>query len=45
MKIINVRAHVLEARLSQPFAYSGAWYSIRTGVNAMGPRESNCALI
>jgi D-galactarolactone cycloisomerase len=29
MKITDVRAHVLEARLSQPFAYSRAWYAKR----------------
>jgi D-galactarolactone cycloisomerase len=29
MKITHVRAHVLEAKLSQPFAYSRAWYSTR----------------
>ncbi len=32
MKITNVRAHVLEAKLSQPFAYSRAWYSTRTAM-------------
>jgi D-galactarolactone cycloisomerase len=30
MKITKVRAHVLEARLSQPFAYSRARYTTRT---------------
>ena len=30
MKITNVRTHVLEAALSQPFAYSRAWYDTRT---------------
>ncbi len=29
MKIVNVSAHVLEATLSQPFAYSRAWYAKR----------------
>jgi D-galactarolactone cycloisomerase len=29
MKITNVRVHVLEAVLSQPFAYSRAWYANR----------------
>ncbi|HTI81952.1 MAG TPA: mandelate racemase/muconate lactonizing enzyme family protein [Acetobacteraceae bacterium] len=29
MKIVNVRPHVLEATLSQPFAYSRAWYAKR----------------
>src|SRR5579871_517668 len=29
MKITRVRSHVLEARLSQPFAYSRAWYDAR----------------
>ena len=26
MKITKVRTHILEAKLSQPFAYSRAWY-------------------
>ncbi len=30
MKISDVRTHVLEAALSQPFAYSRAWYGTRT---------------
>jgi D-galactarolactone cycloisomerase len=30
MKITNVRTHVLGAALSQPFAYSRAWYDTRT---------------
>jgi D-galactarolactone cycloisomerase len=29
MKITAVRTHVLEAKLSQPFAYSRAWYDTR----------------
>jgi D-galactarolactone cycloisomerase len=29
MKITNIRTHVLEAALSQPFAYSRAWYDKR----------------
>ena len=29
MKITNVRTHVLKAALSQPFAYSRAWYDTR----------------
>jgi D-galactarolactone cycloisomerase len=29
MKITDVRAHILEAKLSEPFAYSRAWYSKR----------------
>jgi D-galactarolactone cycloisomerase len=29
MKITNIRSHVLEARLSEPFAYSRAWYDTR----------------
>jgi D-galactarolactone cycloisomerase len=29
MKITRIRSHVLEARLSQPFAYSRAWYDTR----------------
>jgi D-galactarolactone cycloisomerase len=32
MKIIDVRAHVLEAPLSQPFSYSRAWYATRTSL-------------
>jgi D-galactarolactone cycloisomerase len=32
MKIRSVRAHVLEAKLSQPFAYSRAWYDTRTAM-------------
>jgi D-galactarolactone cycloisomerase len=32
MKITNVLAHVLEAPLSQPFAYSRAWYDTRTAM-------------
>jgi D-galactarolactone cycloisomerase len=32
MKIVGVRAHVLEAALSEPFAYSRAWYSKRTSL-------------
>ncbi len=30
MRITDVRTHVLEAALSQPFAYSRAWYGTRT---------------
>jgi D-galactarolactone cycloisomerase len=30
MKITDVRTHVLEAPLSQPFAYARAWYASRT---------------
>lgn len=29
MKITKIRTHVLEARLSEPFAYSRAWYDTR----------------
>ena len=29
MKIKNIRTHVLSAKLSQPFAYSRAWYDTR----------------
>ena len=29
MKITHIRTHVLEAKLSQPFAYSRAWYATR----------------
>jgi D-galactarolactone cycloisomerase len=32
MKITDVRAHVLEAKLSQPFSYSRAWYATRTAL-------------
>jgi D-galactarolactone cycloisomerase len=32
MKITRVRTHVLEAALSQPFAYSRAWYDTRTAM-------------
>jgi D-galactarolactone cycloisomerase len=32
MKITNVLTHVLEAPLSQPFAYSRAWYDKRTAM-------------
>lgn len=32
MKITDVRTHLLEARLTQPFAYSRAWYSTRTAL-------------
>jgi D-galactarolactone cycloisomerase len=32
MKIADVRAHVLEAPLSQPFSYSRAWYATRTSM-------------
>ncbi|WP_213287800.1 mandelate racemase/muconate lactonizing enzyme family protein [Bradyrhizobium sp. sGM-13] len=32
MKIRSVRAHVLEAALSEPFAYSRAWYDTRTAM-------------
>ena len=32
MKITDVRAHVLEAKLSQPFSYSRAWYASRTSM-------------
>lgn len=32
MKITEVRTHVLEATLSQPFAYSRAWYDRRTAM-------------
>jgi D-galactarolactone cycloisomerase len=32
MQIIDVRAHVLEAPLSQPFSYSRAWYATRTSL-------------
>ena len=32
MKITKIRTHVLEARLSEPFAYSRAWYDNRTAM-------------
>jgi D-galactarolactone cycloisomerase len=32
MKITAVRAHVLEAKLSEPFAYSRAWYDTRSAM-------------
>jgi len=32
MKIRHVRTHVLQAALSQPFAYSRAWYDTRTAM-------------
>ena len=32
MIITGIRTHVLEARLSQPFAYSRAWYDTRTAM-------------
>jgi D-galactarolactone cycloisomerase len=32
MKIKSVRTHILEAALSQPFAYSRAWYGTRTAM-------------
>jgi D-galactarolactone cycloisomerase len=32
MKIADVRAHALEAKLSQPFSYSRAWYATRTAL-------------
>jgi D-galactarolactone cycloisomerase len=34
MIITAVRTHVLEARLSQPFAYSRSWYDTRTAMVA-----------
>jgi D-galactarolactone cycloisomerase len=32
MKIKSIRTHILEAILSQPFAYSRAWYDTRTAM-------------
>ncbi len=32
MQITTIRTHVLEAKLSQPFAYSRAWYATRTAM-------------
>src|SRR5436305_3720060 len=32
MNITKVRTHILEAALSQPFAYSRAWYDTRTAM-------------
>src|ERR1700759_2200864 len=34
MKITRIRTHILEAKLSQPFAYSRAWYDTRTAMLA-----------
>ena len=33
MKITRVRTHILEAKLSQPFAYSRAWYDTRAAMH------------
>jgi L-alanine-DL-glutamate epimerase-like enolase superfamily enzyme len=32
MHITTIRTHILEAALSQPFAYSRAWYDTRTAM-------------
>ena len=32
MKIKHVRTHILQAGLSEPFAYSRAWYDTRTAM-------------
>jgi D-galactarolactone cycloisomerase len=32
MRITSIRTHILEAALSQPFAYSRAWYDTRTAM-------------
>ena len=32
MRITSIRTHILEAPLSQPFAYSRAWYDTRTAM-------------
>ena len=32
MRITDVRTHVLEAALAEPFAYSRAWYASRTAM-------------
>jgi D-galactarolactone cycloisomerase len=32
MKVADVRAHVLEAKLSQPFSYARAWYASRAAL-------------
>jgi len=32
MKITDIRTHILEAPLSQPFSYSRAWYATRTAM-------------
>ena len=32
MKITGVRTHILQAKLSEPFAYSRAWYDTRTSM-------------
>jgi D-galactarolactone cycloisomerase len=36
MRITEVRTHILEAALSQPFAYSRAWYDTRTVMPGSG---------
>ena len=36
MKIKYVRTHILQAELSQPFAYSRAWYDTRMAMHVWG---------
>jgi D-galactarolactone cycloisomerase len=36
MKIKDVRTHILQAELSQPFAYSRAWYDTRMAMHVWG---------
>ena len=36
MKIKHVRTHILQATLSQPFAYSRAWYDTRMAMHVWG---------
>ena len=43
MKIKSVKTHVLEAKLSQPFAYSRAWYSTRMAM--LVEIETICGLV
>ena len=41
MKIRDVRTHVLEAALAEPFAYSQAWYE-RRGAMLVGYASGSC---
>ena len=43
MKIKSVKTHVLEAKLSQPFAYSRAWYGTRMAM--LVEIETICGLV
>ena len=42
MKIKSVRTHILEAALSQPFAYSRAWYDTRTAMVVEIETDDGC---